>query len=191
MKKRSLGAKPLIYPQPVLLIATFDNKGKANVMNAAWGGIASSDPLCVSVGVRPSRHTHDAIISRNAFTVNIPSQRMVQEADFVGMVSGRNLDKFVEAGFTPITSDVVDAPYISQCPVVLECALLKTVNLEAHTLMIGEILDAKVDEDCLMDGDVPDIHKIAPLVFDSGSRRYFSIGQKVADAFSVGMSRHK
>lgn len=185
--KRSLGALPLLYPQPVFLVATYDANGKPNVMTAAWGGICSSDPLSLTVSVRPERWTHDALIARKAFTVCIASASMAPSADYVGIASGRRYDKFSVAGFTPVKAEHVDAPYIAECPVILECSLTQTVPLGVHTMMIGAILDVKADEDCLdSSGACPDIYKVSPLIYDSGSRCYYSVGQRVAPAFSIG-----
>jgi len=185
--KRSLGALPLLYPLPVFLVATYDLDGKPNVMTAAWGGICSSDPLSLTVSVRPERWTHDALLARKAFTVCIAPENMAVAADYVGIASGRRYDKFPIAGFTPVRAEKVDAPYIAECPVVLECSLSQTVRLGVHTMMIGTILDVKADEDCLdASGELPDIVKVAPLIFDSGSRCYYSIGQLVGPAFSIG-----
>ena len=185
--KRSLGTLPLLYPLPVLLVATYDAEGKPNVMTAAWGGICSSDPLSLSVSIRPGRWTHDALLARKAFTVGIASENMAVAADYAGIASGRRHDKFPVAGFTPIRAEKVDAPYIAECPVVLECSLSQTVRLGAHTMMIGAILDVKADEDCLdASGKFPEISKVAPLVFDSGSGKYYAVGHVVGQAFSIG-----
>jgi flavin reductase (DIM6/NTAB) family NADH-FMN oxidoreductase RutF len=185
--KRSLGALPLLYPLPVFLVATYDLEGKPNVMTAAWGGICSSDPLSLTVSVRPERWTHDALLARKAFTVCIAPENMAVAADYVGIASGRRYDKFPIAGFTPLRAEKVDAPYIAECPVILECTLSQTLRLGAHTMMIGAILDVKADEDCLdASGTFPDIFKVAPLIFDSGSRCYYSIGQRIGPAFSIG-----
>lgn len=185
--KRSLGAHPLLYPEPAFLVATYDAKGKPNVMVAAWGGICSSDPLSLSVSVRPDRWTHDALLERKAFTVGIASESMLVAADFVGIASGRRYDKFPMADLTAVRAEHVDAPYVAECPVVLECALSQSVPLGAHTMMIGTILDVKADEDCLAPGSAfPDIYKVAPLIYDSGSRAYYGVGKRVGDAFSAG-----
>lgn len=184
--KRSLGIIPLLYPQPVLLVSTYDKAGKPNVMTAAWGGICSSDPVSLMVAVRPERWTHDALIERKSFTVGIPSEDMLVGADYVGIASGRRYDKFDIAGFTPVKADTVDAPYIAQCPVVLECSLSQSIDAGVHTMMIGHILDVKVDETCLDGNGSPDIAKVAPLIFDTGSRGYYGIGSRLGDAFSVG-----
>jgi len=185
--KRSLGTLPLLYPLPVFLVATYGADGKPNVMAAAWGGICSSDPLSLTVSVRPERWTYDALLVRKAFTVCIASENMAIAADYAGIASGRRYDKFPVAGFTPVRAEKVDAPYIAECPVILECSLSQTVRLGVHTMMIGAILDVKADEACLdASGTFPEISKVSPLVYDSGSRCYYSIGRLVGPAFSIG-----
>ena len=190
--KRSLGAHPLISPQPSFLICSYDAAGKPNVMAAAWAGICCSKPLSLAVGIRPERWSHDAILARKAFTVCHAPISLMTEADFVGMASGRNHDKFAEAGLTAVRAENVDAPYVAECPVILECALIHTVELGAHTVMIGEILDVKADEDCLdPTGKFPDFSKVDPLVFDSGAQSYYRLGERVGKAFSVGRALMK
>ncbi len=186
-EKVSLGPNPFLYPEPVLLVGSYDGDGKPNVMTAAWGGICSSDPVSLYVSVRPARWTHKAILERKAFTVSIPTAAMAREADYVGMASGRRFDKFSIAGLTPIKAEKVDAPYVEQCPVVLECRLSQTLELGVHTMMIGEILDVKADRDCLDPATgKPDPALISPLIFDAGTSRYYSLGAPVGQAFSVG-----
>lgn len=182
--KRSLGANPLLYPEPVLLVGTYDDDGKPNLMTAAWGGICNSNPVSLMVALRPATYSHDHIIARKAFTVGIATERLVREADFIGMASGRDRDKFADAGLTPVRAEKVDAPYAAECPVVLECSLAMHQSLGLHTIMIGAIQDVKVDEECLdAGGKAPDMGRIAPLVFDSGSRSYYGVGAFVAKAF--------
>jgi flavin reductase (DIM6/NTAB) family NADH-FMN oxidoreductase RutF len=185
--KRSLGPLPLLYPEPALLVSVWYEDGKPGVMTAAWGGICCSEPLCLTVAIRPVRRTHDALLARKAFTVGIPSEAMLVGTDYVGIVSGRRNDKFAVAGWTAVPAERVDAPYVAECPVVLECSLTRNLDLGSHTLIIGTVVDVKADEDCLdPTGAFPDIRKVAPLVFDAGSRAYYGIGGKLGDAFSVG-----
>ena len=185
--KRSLGAHPLVSPAPSFLIGSYDDAGKPNVMTAAWAGICSSKPLSIAVGVRPERWSHEAILARKAFTVGHAPVSLMAETDFAGMASGRERDKFAEAGFTAVRAEKVDAPYVDQCPVVLECVLIKTVELGAHTVMIGEIVDVKADEDCLdPTGKFPDFSKVDSLIYDPASQHYYRLGERVGKAFSAG-----
>jgi len=184
--KKSFGPKTLIYPNPVLVVGSYDTEGKENAMTAAWGGIACSDPPCVTVSVRKARHTYAGMVEHQAFTINIPSVKYVAEADYFGMKSGKNEDKFAVTALTAIKGQYVDAPYIREFPVVLECKLLQMHDLGTHTLFVGEILDVKVDEEVLDDSGNPDIAKIQPFLYDVISRHYYGVGRIVGRAFTVG-----
>ncbi|MSN26927.1 MAG: flavin reductase family protein [Geobacter sp.] len=184
--KQSLGAKTLLFPTPVLMVGTYDQAGKPNLMNAAWGGVCCSDPPCVTVSLRKARHSYDSIVERKAFTVGIANEAHMTEADYVGIASGRNSDKFAVAGLTPVRSELVDAPYAEEFPLVLECRLLHTLEIGIHTQFIGEIVDVKADRDKLGEDGLPDILKIKPLVYDVAHKGYHAVGPLLGAAFSVG-----
>ena len=187
--KRSLGPAPLLYPEPALLIATYDAENKPNFMTAAWAGICASDPVSLMVAIQPPRHTHAAILARKGFTVCVPSEKQAAETDFAGLVSGKKYDKFAACGFTAIKAEHVDAPYIAECPVILECSLTQHTKLGSHTIMIAEIKDVKADEDCLDEtGRFPDVEKVLPIIFDCGSKNYYGIGKKLGKGWSIGKS---
>lgn len=183
--KKSIGANTIVYPTPVFIVGTYDNEGKPNAMNAAWGGISCSVPPCVSISLREATYTHGNIKENEAFTINIPSEDYIKEADYFGIFSGKNEDKFKETGLTPVKSELVNAPYIEEFPLVLECKLVNTTELGLHTHFTGEILDVKVDESCLHNGN-PDIEKIKPFLYDPSFRAYYGIGKRLGQAFSVG-----
>jgi flavin reductase (DIM6/NTAB) family NADH-FMN oxidoreductase RutF len=107
--KQSLGTKTLLYPTPVLVVGTYDADGRANVMTAAWGGIACSKPPCVSVSLRAATASHGNSVARKAFTISLPSREQAAAADYFGLVSGRKLDKFAATGLTPVKAEFVDA----------------------------------------------------------------------------------
>ncbi len=182
---RSLGAKPLAQPAPVWVIGTYFQDERPNIMTAAWGGICCSDPACVQISLRKATATYHNIMHSKAFTVNVPSPEFMEKSDYVGMVSGKDTDKFKTTGLTPIKSDIVDAPYVQEFPMVLECSLIKTVEIGLHTVFIGEIKDVKVKEE-FVDGHHADMGKINPIIFAPGSRRYYSIGEEIGQAFSSG-----
>jgi flavin reductase (DIM6/NTAB) family NADH-FMN oxidoreductase RutF len=184
--KKSLGAKTLAYPTPVWLVGTYDAVGKPNIMTAAWGGICCSMPPCVTVSLRKATYTYDCIIHRKAYTISIPSEAQAKEADYAGLVSGRNTDKFAAAKLTPVRSEVVDAPYASEVPVVIECRLLHTFEVGLHTQFVGEIVDVKVEDSMMGEKGMPDILKMKPLIFDPGTASYYGIGDFVGKAFSIG-----
>jgi len=185
--KLSLPPKTLLLPSPVLIIGTYGSDGKPNMMNAAWGGIVSSKPPCISVSLREATLSYHNIIQSEAFTVNIPSEKYFKEADFVGMVSGRENDKFKETGLTPEKSKLVNAPVVKEFPYSLECKLIRQVNLGSHTMFIGEIAGMMADSEVLNPKQLPDIEKVRPLLWGSfGSMAYYNIGNKLGDSFSVG-----
>lgn len=184
--KKSLGAKTLIYPTPVLVICTYDNEGKPNAMTAAWGGICCSSPPCVAFSVRKATYTYDNLMTQKACTINIPSENYTREADYFGMVSGKNEDKFAKTGLTPVKSDIVDAPYISEFPVNLECKIIHIIEIGLHTQFICEVMDAKIDDAIQEKGDLPIIEQIKPILFAPDSRNYYGIGKEVAQGFSIG-----
>ncbi len=183
--KQSIGAQHTAFPTPVFVVGTYDVAGKPNVMTAAWGGVCCSAPPCVAVSLRDATYTYSNIGERKAFTISIPSEKYVKEADYFGMASGRHVDKFAATGLTPVKSDVVDAPYVDEFPFVLECQLLRSVEVGSHTQFIGEIKDVKVDEDVIKNND-PLIEEMAPLIFALDNRSYYGVGKYVANAFSVG-----
>jgi flavin reductase (DIM6/NTAB) family NADH-FMN oxidoreductase RutF len=184
--KKSLGAKTLAYPTPVWLVGTYDPEGRPNVMTAAWAGICCSKPPCLAVSLRKATYSYGNIVARQAFTISIPSEAHLKEADYVGIASGRDLDKFARVKFTPVESDLVDAPYVAECPLILECKLIHTLEIGLHTLFVGEIVDVKADEEVLGDRGLPDIEKVKPLVYAPEVRTYHGIGRSLGQAFAVG-----
>jgi flavin reductase (DIM6/NTAB) family NADH-FMN oxidoreductase RutF len=184
--KESLGPKTIIYPTPVLVIGTYDKDGKANVMTAAWAGICCSAPPCVGVSLRKATYTYGNIMEHKAFTVNVPSEAHAKQADYFGITSGRDVDKLSKAGLTPVKSELVDAPYIKEFPLVLECKLLNVVEIGLHTQFIGEILDVKAEVDMLGSDGLPEIEKLKPITFAPESRSYYGIGKNIGKAFSIG-----
>ncbi len=184
--KKSLGAKTLIYPAPVLVVGSYDEDGKPNVMTASWGGICCSQPPCVAVSLRKATHSHDNILKRKAYTLSIPSEKYVQEADYFGLVSGRTTDKFASTKLTPEKSKVVDAPFVKEFPLILECKVVDVADLGMHTQFVGEVIDVKADEAILGTGGAIEIKKLKPLVYTPDTQDYYGIGNFIAKVFSAG-----
>jgi flavin reductase (DIM6/NTAB) family NADH-FMN oxidoreductase RutF len=185
--KLALPPQTILLPSPVLIIGTYSPDGKPNIMNAAWGGIACSNPPCISVSLREATLTYHNIRQNSDFTVNIPSEKFLREADFVGMVSGREFDKFKETHLTPEKSRLVKAPIVKEFPYTLECKLVKQVELGTHTMFIGEIVGMVADSEVLGPNQLPDIEKVRPILWGSfGSMAYYQIGNKLGNAFSAG-----
>jgi flavin reductase (DIM6/NTAB) family NADH-FMN oxidoreductase RutF len=189
--KISIGAKTLLFPTPVLMVGTYDKIGKPNLMIAAWGGICCSQPPCVAVSLRKATYSYNSIVDRKAFTVGIACESKIIEADFCGIASGRDVDKFAVTGLTSVKSELVDAPYASECPVVLECRLLHTIEIGLHTQFIGEIIDVKGNEDVFSEDGQLDIMKIQPLIFDTSQKGYHGVSPCIGKAFFVGKELQK
>jgi flavin reductase (DIM6/NTAB) family NADH-FMN oxidoreductase RutF len=184
--KKSLGAKTILYPAPVLVVGTYGADGRANAMTAAWGGIACSKPPCVSVSLRSATATHGNIMERRAFTISVPGEGNAAQADYFGLVSGRDHDKFKDLGVTAVRSDLVDAPYVGEFPLVLECLVVEVHELGLHTQFIGEIKDVKINEELLgADGRI-DIGRLRPIVFVMDPGSYHAVGALVGKAYSIG-----
>ncbi len=184
MSRKSFGAKPLSYPQPVWIIATYDENGVPDAMNAAWGGISESNEIsiCLSVGHKTCKNFE----STGAFTVSMADADHVAACDYVGIASGNEVpDKFEKAGFTATKSELVNAPIINELAVCLECRV-KSYDKEKR-LLKGEIVNVSVDESVLTDGNV-DVSKVRPICFDPFNSAYHVMGEKVGDAWESGKS---
>jgi flavin reductase (DIM6/NTAB) family NADH-FMN oxidoreductase RutF len=184
--KESLGARTIVYPAPVFVVGTYDTEGKPNVMTSAWGGICCSRPPCVAISLRKATYSYGNIVERKAFTINIPSEAHVKVADYFGIVSGKEEDKLAAVGLNSVKSDLVDAPYIQEFLLVLECTLLHTIEIGLHTQFIGEIKDVKADASVLDETGIPDITKIKPILYAPEIRCYHGIGEFIGKAFSIG-----
>ena len=182
-EKKSLGAKTIAPPAPVWLICSYDAEGKPNMMTASWASIACSRPPCVTVSLREATYTFGNIKEHEAFTVNIPSEKLAAVSAYAGVVSGRDTDKFADTGLTAVKSDLVDAPYIEECELVLECKLIRTVELGLHTMFIGEIIDVKADEKILGENGSPDPEKHQPFIWSVGGYGFYGLGGRIG---SVG-----
>ncbi|HOM30220.1 MAG TPA: flavin reductase family protein [Deltaproteobacteria bacterium] len=182
MNKVKQGARTFLFPMPSVLVgATVD--GKPNFMTVAWCGIASHQPPTVAVAIRKGRHTLKGIEAHHCFSVNVPTSKMVKLVDFCGIYSGKDRDKAnlftVKPGDNPLV------PLVDECPVNLECTLLHTLDLGSHTLVVGQITQSHVREDCI-EGKKIDPLKVDPLIYATSSETYHRLGEVVGNAFSVG-----
>ncbi|MEJ2041214.1 MAG: flavin reductase family protein [Desulfosarcinaceae bacterium] len=184
--KKSFGAKPLAFPNPVWCVGSYDAKDRPNLMTIAWGGICCSKPPAVTIALRKATYTYGNIMERKAYTINIPSVDYIKQTDYAGMASGKNEDKFQTTGLTPVKSDLVDAPYVEEFPMILECKVIHTYEIGLHTQFIGEILDVKIEEEALNESGLPDIDKIEPFIYCGEVQTYHRIGEEVGRAFKIG-----
>ena len=185
MKKSRLGPEAILFPTPSVLVGSVVD-GRANFMTAAWCGIASSKPPAISVAIRGERHTLKGILANGELSINVPSADMVEKVDFCGIYSGRKEDK--SDVFEICYGDLKHAPLVVACPVNLECRLRHTLDLGAHILIVGEVMQTHVNDSCLTEGK-PDATKIDPLIYSPGSGNYQRLGEIVGQAFSIGKKK--
>ncbi|HZK01349.1 MAG TPA: flavin reductase family protein [Anaerovoracaceae bacterium] len=185
--KKELGAKPIVFPTPVLIIGTYNDDGTPNAMNVAWGGICGSEPPAVMIAVRKERKTYENLCRCGEFTVNIPNENLMEAADFFGIASGKTVDKFQAAGVKAVKGKHVNAPYIEEFPVNVECRLLDKLEIGLHVIFIGEILNVMADDAVLGDEGKIDVAKVGAIGFDPAARNYTATGKVVGKAFSAGL----
>ena len=182
--RKNFGAKPYTYPQPVLIIASYDENGTADAMNAAWGGI--SDDTQISMCLSAGHKTVKNILKRKAFTVSMADAAHVTECDYLGIVSANDVpDKLDRAGFHTTKSEFVDAPLIDELPMALECKLVSYD--EESCRMVGEIVNVSADECILGENGKIDPAKLQPITFDPVNNTYLKLGEKVGNAFKDGV----
>ena len=181
--RKNFGAKPWSYPQPVFIIAAYDEAGNPDAMNAAWGGI--SDTAEVSICLSASHKTVKNILKRGAFTVSMGDAEHAAACDYVGIESGNSVpDKVARAGFHVTKSEHVDAPVIDEFPLALEC---KLVSYDEETrLLTGEIVNVSVDERALDENGKLAVEKLYVITFDYANHGYYVLGEKVVSAFEDG-----
>jgi flavin reductase (DIM6/NTAB) family NADH-FMN oxidoreductase RutF len=182
MEKKKLGPQTLLFPMPAVLVGAMVD-GKPNFMTAAWCGIAASKPPAISVGLQKVRHTLKGVIEKGTFSINVPSAILARQVDYCGIYSGARRDK--SDLFNIFYGALKTAPLIRECPVNLECRVIHRLDLKSHELVIGEIIDTYVSEDCVTD-EKPDPEKIDPLIYTPGVMKYQRLGEVVGNAFNMG-----
>ena len=183
--KKDLGVKPYLFPMPVLMIATYGDDGTVDVMNMAWGGICSEN--MVSLNIDTDHKTAKNIKKRGAFTLSIADVPHIQAADFFGIASGNKMeDKFARSGLTVVKSEKVDAPVVQEFPLTLECKVVEDkMEIYGHHVL-GEIVGVLADESVLDETGKVDASKLNAFVFDQFRSGYYTIGEKVGQAWHTG-----
>ena len=178
--KTGIGPKNCLYPMPTTLIGANVNN-KPNYITIAHVGIM--DPGSVSLGMNKAHYTNAGIKENGTFSINIPSVSMVKETDYCGLVSGKTVDK--SSLFETFYGKLLTAPMINQCPINMECRLLRTVDFPKHDIFIAEVVETYCDETFLTDG-VVDFSKVRPILFVMNDRSYWELGKQFAKAWSIG-----
>lgn len=184
MRKR-IKTTEVIFPMPVLMIATYNEDGSIDVMNAAWGMML--DRQHVVLNLTESHKTVTNIKNRKAFTVSIADAKHVVEADYFGVVSANNTPKkFEKSGLSATKSSLVDAPIINEFPLCMECEFIEYQDDEYGCGVIGKIVNVTADEK-VMNGDKVDINKVDAIAFDPYTHGYYRVGERVGEAFKDGL----
>ena len=180
--KKKIKTTEAIFPMPVLMIATYNEDGTVNVMNAAWGTMLERDQVVLNL--TETHKTVKNIRKRKAFTVSIADAKHVKEADYFGMVSGNTTEnKFANSGLSFVKSDVVDAPIINEFPICMECELLES---ESNFGIVGKVVNVLCEEN-VMKGDNVDISLLEAIAFDPYTHGYYKVTERVGNAFQDGL----
>lgn len=184
--RKNLKAKAYIYPLPVLIVGTYDENGTPDAMNAAWGTVCDTAQVCICLSA--THKTVKNLLKTKAFTVAIADSKNVVSADYVGVVSANNVpEKLAKTGWHVTKSEFVNAPVIEELPLVLEC---KLVSYDMQTEMcVGEVVNVSADENILDEKGKIDLTKFKPICYDCDTHGYYTLGEKVGQAFSDGLKR--
>ena len=183
--RKDLGVKPAVYPMPVLMVATYDENGVVDVMNAAWGMICDMDKI--TLALTETHKTVKNIKLNKAFTVSLADVKNIKEADFFGIASGNTMaDKFERSGLTATKSERMNAPIIEEFPITMECELAEIVDTDNVYSIIGKIVNVSAHEDVLDEKGRVDIEKAGLLMFDQFKAGYYVTGEKVGQAWNSG-----
>ena len=182
--RKNFGPKPMCYPMPVYIIATYNADGTPNAMNAAWGGITETEEITICVD--SGHKTAENLQARKAFTVSMATVQQMAACDYVGIVSGnKEPDKFSKAGFHAVKSQFVDAPVIEELPMALEC---EAISYDEETCrLVGRIVNVCAEESILGEDGKIDAAKLQPITFDPVSHRYLALGEIAGQAFHDGL----
>lgn len=178
--KKELGAKNFLYPMPTTLIGALVNE-KPNFITIAHVGII--DPGSISLGMNKVHYTNKGIKETKTFSVNLPGTDMVEITDYCGIYSGKKVDK--SNIFKTFYGKLKTAPMIEECPINMECKLIKTVDFPNHDIFIGEVVNTYVNDEIMKDG-VLDLNKLQPILFTMQDKGYWKVGERFADAWNIG-----
>lgn len=178
----------MLYPLPAVMVSCQRPGEKPNIITIAWTGTICSSPAMVSISVRPERYSYDIIKKTGEFVINLTTQELARAADYCGVRSGRDTDKFQEMKLTPGKSVHVNAPYIEESPVNIECRVKQILELGSHHMFIAEVLGVDIDDKYLDESGKFCLNKADPIVYSHGE--YFGLGKKVG-SFGYSVRRKK
>lgn len=178
----------MLYPLPAVMVSVADREGKPNIFTVAWTGTVCSNPPMVSISVRPERYSYHCIEETGEFVINLTTKRLAYAADFCGVKSGRDVDKFQEMHLTPARGKEVKAPLIAESPVCLECRVKQAVVLGSHTMFVADVVSVSVDEAYLDGENRFHLDRAEPIVYSHGT--YFGLGDAIG-TFGYSVAKKK
>ncbi|MCK4608456.1 MAG: flavin reductase family protein [Gammaproteobacteria bacterium] len=186
-KKIQINNHDFAYPTPVFIVGVnVDNK--ANFMPASWVTRVNVKPNIMAVSINTNRHSYKGILEHKVFSLNLASTNLVTETDYCAIVSGKKEDK--SGVFNSFYGELEQAPMIEESPICAECKVTTTVDLDDHALVVAEVINTYIDEECLTDNK-PDINKIKPFVFTMPDNNYWVTGEYLAPAWNIGKKLKK
>lgn len=184
MSKQAWKPGNMLYPVPAVMVSCKREGEKANIITIAWTGTINSTPAMVSISVRPERYSHGIIKDTKEFVINLTTEKLVYAADYCGVKSGKNIDKFKEMKLTPYESQMIKAPGILESPVNIECKVKEIIPLGSHDLFLAEVVNVNVTEELMQENGKFELNKSGLVMYSHGE--YFSMGESLGKfGFSV------
>ncbi|MDE6313681.1 MAG: flavin reductase family protein [Lachnospiraceae bacterium] len=187
MAKQEWKPGNMLYPLPAVMVSVADKDGRKNIITIAWAGTVCTNPPMVSISVRPERFSYHMLKETGEFVINLTTEELCYAADYCGVRSGRNVDKFKEMNLTPIPGSQVSAPMIAESPVNIECKVKQILELGSHHMFVAEVSAVHVDDIYLNDKNKFELFKAKPMVYSHGE--YYGIG-KLLGTFGYSVKRH-
>ncbi|MDD3279831.1 MAG: flavin reductase family protein [Lachnospiraceae bacterium] len=177
MAKQTWKAGNMLYPLPVVMVTVADRQGHDNIITVAWTGTVCTNPPMVSISVRPERYSHHMLMETGEFVINLTTEQLVYAADYCGVRSGADVDKFKEMKLTRLAADHVKAPMIGESPVSIECKVEEVKKLGSHDMFLAKVLAVHVEEAYMDKNGKFELENAKPIVYSHGT--YLSLGKKV------------
>ena len=178
----------MLYPLPAVMVSVADKEGKPNIFTVAWAGTVCTNPPMVSISVRPERYSYHCIQETGEFVINLTTKELAYAADFCGVRSGRDVDKFEKLHLTPYPAQKVSVPLIGESPVSIECKVRQATELGSHTMFVADVVAVSVDERWMDEKGRFHLEKAEPVVYSHGT--YFDLGKAIG-TFGYSVAKKK
>lgn len=191
--KVNLKPRAMMYPSPAVIASAYDEEGKADSCTLAFAAMCSHQPPAVMIAINSTakRKTLKSILERKEFVLGFPTIDQVGETDYIGIASGYDVNKLEKVGFTTKKAEKVNAPIINEMKISIECKVMNIVEVGSHTQITGEIVNIQADEEVIGEKGKVDLKLLNPIVYDDVLYDYYQVGDKIADAFKVGVKFRK